>query len=390
MNIYIKILTLVIPMAFVYMNAKAETQKNDTIRDYIPFLQIKSAGGTVFPTTPIVQGQKAVTWFNAASFRFGYAATGNRWQDRVYKMPFMGVGFHITNFYRNSDIGRPMALYLFYGARWKTFSPRLSLGYEINLGYSMDWKPYNSVYNPQNGAIGAKWAMYVAFEPHIIWRINPYFDLQAGIMLSHYSNGGTHKPNNGLNMISPAIALRYKFQRSDFNLSTSYDVPTFKKYIGQDVSMNFAVRQLMTESLTNKDEKVPVDYNFKVVGLNYNCYYAPSYNYKYGISLHFVYDSSSNAQIEINNNTSIVKHDLFKHRFSLGIAAYGELCTEYFSMFANIGYNVVHNQKRDSRIYQILGVKFYLSDNLFGTIGVNANGFSSARYLYLSLGYTFR
>ena len=139
MNIYIKILTLVVSMTFFFINANAKSLESDTLKNYIPFIQIKSAGGTVFPTTPIVQGQKAITWFNAASFRFGYASTGKRWQDREYNLPYMGVGFLMTNFYRNSDIGRPMAIYLFYGAQWKQFNPRLTIGYDLNLGSSMDW-----------------------------------------------------------------------------------------------------------------------------------------------------------------------------------------------------------------------------------------------------------
>ena len=386
----IKRLILIISFINIYINIVGENIKKDTINNYIPFFQIKSAGGTVLPTTPIVQGSKNITWFNAASFRFGYSATGRRWQDREYKMPSMGIGMHFTNFYRNKDIGKPIALYMFYAARWKKFNRKLSLNYELNLGYSFDWKPYNSAYNPGNGAIGAKWAVFVAFEPQIIWKISPYFDLIGGFMLSHYSNGGTRKPNNGLNMVSPTLSLRYNLHKIDNESVYSEDIPTFKPKIKQDVSANFAIRQLMVEAYNEgKEEMVPLNYNFEVLGINYNCYYVPNYNYKYGFSLNLVCDASSNAEITINKNTSVVKHDVFSHRISLGIAAYGELCTEYFSIFANIGYNVIHNQSYDSRVYQMLGIKYYFTPSVYGTVGVNANGFSSAKYLFLSVGYTF-
>lgn len=382
---------IIIVFCLIRVESRGDNKENDTIKNYIPFLQIKYAGGTVLPTSPIVEGNKTIEWFNAASLRFGYQATGRRWQDRIYKMPEMGVGVHFTNFYRNNDIGKPIALYVFYGAEWKRFNSRLSLNYELNLGYSMDWKPYNAVSNPQNGAIGAKWAIFAAFESHIVWQINPYFDLLLGIMISHYSNGGTRKPNNGLNMISPTISLRYNFQQSTFKNLYNIELRDFKPYIAQDVSFNLAFRQLMIEVPENKNnEKVPLNYNFEVYGLNYNCYYVPNYNYKYGISVHFIYDSSSNAEIKLTDNTGIVRESILKRKLSLGVAAYGEISTEHFSIFANIGYNVIHNQSYDSRIYQILGVKYYLFEKLYATIGVNANGFSSAKYLFLSMGYTFR
>lgn len=384
---------ILIFLLFYCANAelRGSNKENDTIKNYIPFFQVKSAGGTVLPTSPIVDGNKSVGWFNAASIRFGYQSTGHRWEDRIYKMPNVGIGVHLTDFYRHKDIGRPITLYLFYGAQWKRFSSKLSLNYELNLGYSIDWKPYNPLTNPQNGAIGAKWAVFVAFEPHIVWQINPYFDLLFGVMLSHYSNGGTRKPNNGLNMISPTISLRYNLQRVNYSYALQEKIPYFKPRINQDVSFNVALRQLMVDIPDDKGDKVPLDHNFEVFGLNYNCYYVPNYNYRYGASVHLVYDASSNADIQVaKNGMCEVNKAKFKRRLSLGIAAYGELATEYFSIFANVGYNVVHNQIEQSRFYQILGVKCYLNDTVYGTVGVNVSKFTSAKYLFLSLGYTFR
>ena len=72
MNIFIKILTSLFVFISINIDAKESNHFNDSIKDYIPFLQVKYAGGTVLPTTPIVQGNKSITWFNAASFRFGY------------------------------------------------------------------------------------------------------------------------------------------------------------------------------------------------------------------------------------------------------------------------------------------------------------------------------
>ena len=102
-----------------------------------------------------------------------------------------------------------------------------------------------------------------------------------------------------------------------------------------------------------------------------------------------VYDASSHAEIEVDGDQQSVRLAPFHRRLSLGVAAYGELVAEGFSLFANLGYNVVHNQQ-DKRFYQIIGLKCYLKENLYGTVGVNASNLSSAKFLFLSLGYTIR
>ncbi|GAK36602.1 MULTISPECIES: acyloxyacyl hydrolase [Bacteroides] len=370
------------------LNAMGTEIQQDSTRNYIPFMQIKSAGGTVLPTTPIVRGNKRIPWFNAVSLQYGYASTGRRWQDGVYGMPYMGVGLHLTDFSRNKDIGTPITLYLFYGAELKRLSPKLSIGYEGNLGYSFNWKPYDPALNPENGAIGARWAVFIAVEPHLRWNINPHLDLQAGVMLSHYSNGGTRKPNNGLNMFSPTLSLRYKFRQADRQPWSIEKPPLFKKHFEHDISVTASLRQIMIHS-EKSDVRRPLNYNFDVTGLNYNFCIVPNYNYKYGISAHLVYDASSHAEIEVDGDQQSVRLAPFHRRLSLGVAAYGELVAEGFSLFANLGYNVVHNQQ-DKRFYQIIGLKCYLKENLYGTVGVNASNLSSAKFLFLSLGYTIR
>ena len=38
------------------------------------------------------------------------------------------------------------------------------------------------------------------------------------------------------------------------------------------------------------------------------------------------------------------------------------------SIFANFGYNLLHGNEYDYRFYQIMGVKAYLKENLFGDV----------------------
>jgi hypothetical protein len=82
----------------------------------------------------------------------------------------------------------------------------------------------------------------------------------------------------------------------------------------------------------------------------------------------------------------VIKGDM-KERFGVGIGLKGEITLPYVSYFANLGYNVIHGNERDSRFYQILGVKADIVSNIFGTFGIRATRFSKAQFIYWSLGY---
>jgi hypothetical protein len=75
-------------------------------------------------------------------------------------------------------------------------------------------------------------------------------------------------------------------------------------------------------------------------------------------------------------------------RLSLGASLRGEMVMPGYSIFANLGWNLIHGNKKDQRLYQVIGIKLYLQDNFFGTFGIRATHFTKAQYLYWSLGYT--
>jgi hypothetical protein len=79
-----------------------------------------------------------------------------------------------------------------------------------------------------------------------------------------------------------------------------------------------------------------------------------------------------------------------RDRFSLGAGVRGELTMPRYSIFATVGWNALWGNRSDTRLYQVLGLKVYLSQDMFGTFGIRASHFSSAQYLYWSLGYTIR
>lgn len=61
-----------------------------------------------------------------------------------------------------------------------------------------------------------------------------------------------------------------------------------------------------------------------------------------------------------------------------------------YSVFTNIGIDILNSNKRDKRFYSIYGIKLYLTENLFDTFGVRSTNFTQSQYLYFNIGYTIR
>ncbi len=77
--------------------------------------------------------------------------------------------------------------------RWLTFL-------RIGTGVGYVTHPYDSFSNPKENAIGSHWNNLTQFRLGCAYRLNRYWLLHAGAMLSHFSNGATKLPNFGINL----------------------------------------------------------------------------------------------------------------------------------------------------------------------------------------------
>lgn len=360
------------------------------------FLGVKLGGGRVLPTNDFVRGDNAIPFYGQASIKFGVSSVGNRWQDVVYGMPYYGIALYTADFGRKDDLGRPVALYLLQGATITKVSKRITLNYEWNLGMSMGWKCYDPFDNPDNLAIGSETNVFVGYNFYFKWNAGRGLDMHFGVDLSHSSNGAQRLPNAGLNKMSVFVEAVYNFNRK--TVRNEFDpnliAPKYKKHTASEVLLTVSSRQTQVDTTgTNLPSKY-LDRKFKVFGFNYAFMMAPSYRYRYGGSLDLLYDESSGvkASRELNPRDGRYYDRVWmgkpRERVSLGVSARGEVILPGYTMFANLGLQMLHGNKQDSRFYQILGVKIYLKENFFGTFGIRATHFSQAQYLFWSFGYT--
>lgn len=360
------------------------------------FVTLNGTVGMVFATNDFVSGENKIPYYTSCAFKYGVSARGDSWQDIVYGMPYYGVGVYSANILRKKDLGLPFSVYLFQGATFKRFNPRLALNYEWNLGMSFNWKPYDPFDNPENIALGSSTNVHVALNAYLNWTLSRYVDVHLGAGFTHFSNGASKLPNKGLNMVAPFVEISYNFNREPLNpsMQSKIKVPKVEPHIDYDILFIATSRQKKFNEEDTNLASPYVDKNFKVFSLSYATLFVRSHKYKWGPSLELVYDESSGAKAwrELNPADGEM-YDRIKlgnaaKRFSAGLSVKGEMVLPRLSLFAQIGYNLLHGNKDDYRLYQIVGAKVYVTDNIFGAFGIRAARFGKAQYLYWSIGYT--
>lgn len=385
-------------------SSEYEKYRLDTVwafrpHSFIHRLGIEYRPQYVFPTNPFLRGEnerwKPIRSSFAAHLKYSFKFRPNTYADRVYGGAYQGLGLAFTTFGDKKQIGDPITLYLFQGARIARFNPRLSLNYEWNFGISTGWQPYDTDYNSYNGAVGSRMNAYLNAGIYLNWAFSRYFDLTIGGDCTHFSNGNTKFPNAGVNTTGAKIGLVYNFNREESvpakPLVTPL-IPRFPHHISYDLVMFGSWRRKGVYIDSGKQVASPGSY--PVAGFNFAAMYNLSYKFRFGVSLDGVYDGSANVYIEdaITEYGEIGSRRFcipgIQHQLALGVSGRAEYVMPYFTIDIGFGSNLLGDG--DLRgLYQIVALKINITRSSFLHIGYNLQNFQAPNYLMLGLGFRF-
>ncbi len=143
--------------------------------------------------------------------RLGVQTSGEKYWENEYNKPQYDFQPKIVNFGEPNFIGTPIVVSGFFTAPFIKKN-KLTFGYDVGLGAAFNWKPFNPINNNQNLSIGARQSFYFDLELILGYNILYRLSMEAGLNLSHYSNGSLKLPNLGINIIAPKFSMYYKFK----------------------------------------------------------------------------------------------------------------------------------------------------------------------------------
>lgn len=365
------------------------------VRRFIHRLGVDMCPAYILPTSAFFWGeneaQRPIRSSYSAHLKYSFGFMPESYLDRLYGGVYQGVGLAYFNFGEPRQIGNPLSLYLFQGARIKRFNPRLSLNYEWNLGLSFGWRPYDKELNFYNTVMGSEANAYMNADLYLNWMLSSHLDLTTGIALSHFSNGNTKYPNAGLNTAGLKLGLVYHFNRPAMNRLNPMRrsaVLKFPNHISYDLVLFGSWRR---KGVDFADKLVPSPHAYPVFGFNFAPMYNFGYKFRAGLSLDGVWDGSANVYTEdyIVGTEQPFYTPSFEKQLALGLSGRVEYVMPFLTICFGLGTNVIYGGPDLKSVYQILALKIEVTRSSFIHIGYNLQNFHMPNYLMLGFGYRF-
>lgn len=276
------------------------------------------------------------------------------WQSR-YNYPDYGLSFEYQNM-KNEELGYFYGLYGHYNFYF--FKRNLML--RIAQGVAYNTNPYDVNTNPENMAYGTHWmpATYfmLNYKKERIWN---GLGLQAGVTFFHHSNANLRSPNKGTNTVALNIGAVYNFDsKESLNYIPNKDSIKFT----EPIRYNLAFRTGFNES----DLVGSGQYPFYV----FSAYADKRLNRKSAIHIGaeffmMKYLKGSVWQLSHAPGSTISPDTDYR---KAGVFIGHELFVNKLSLETQFGYYAYAPLDYLPPIYQRLGLKYYLMDEIF--IGV--------------------
>lgn len=381
----------------LFVASPLHAQQSDSLwKGLVHGVEVNVRPEYVFQTNPFLQGDnmkgKPVRGAFSAHLKYRFRYRPGSLLDRIYGGVYQGVGIGRYTFGESEQIGTPLALYLFQGARIATVAPGLSFNYEWNFGLSTGWVTYME--NSYNKMMGSKMNAYINAGFYFNWLLTPQLNVNAGVTLSHFSNGNTNIPNAGLNTIGLKLGLAYTFcdraMGEDLRNPKRGEVPDFRRHVTYDVVFFGSWRR---RGFDIGDGQYPSPEAYPVFGFQFSPMYNLGYKLRLGVSLDGVYDGSANVRLGENADgynirpSDIIDPELYQ-QLALGISGRIEYVMPFFTVGIGFGGNFL-GYGEFKVFYQMLALKIALSREIFVHVGYNLQEFRTPSFLMLGVGFRF-
>lgn len=354
------------------------------------------------PTNHYLQGQSGTVPPRATlavNLKYGFRFAPDSYFGKNYPYAVQGIGMGYHSFFNPSEMGNPLAVYVFQSSRIATLSHRLSLDYEWNFGVSLGWKKYDPERNPWNTAVGSRANAYINLGLLLNWQLSAATHLRTGIGITHFSNGNTHYPNAGINTVGGYVGISHTIGKGREQMP---EIPAWKgrnKTFGQRMSYDVIAYGAVRKKGVFPDGITPVIAPgvFAVAGMNFTPLYQCNRYFRAGVSLDIQYDESANIVNYLANPDGATTGSEakfykppFREQFGIGLSARAEVVMPIFSINIGIGKNLICQGADTNSFYQILALKTDITRNLFLHVGYQLYRFKDPNNLMIGIGYRFR
>jgi hypothetical protein len=356
----------------------AQTENKQALFISYPSVVANFQYGSILPTTDFAKGDNLtgnpLKRYEAYTLKMLWQNPGYKDWQKVYRAPYYGAGVTLSNFHNEKEVGHPVSVYGILGIPVKRWQ-KLELYSEFQFGLACNWKHYDSLTNPKNLVIGGGMTVHLNVGFNAVYPITQRLNLGAGVHFIHFSNGGFERPNNGFNIVSPSVELKYQFR----------DRPDVRSVKGPGrlprrddlfLMLGYGDHQL-------SDHELDTNY-FAVGGLSaiYFVQLSNAFRLGCGTDLNYWWGLNANPDGTIGPRTA--------ENFTAGLILQPEFIIDRLTLVGGFGIYARHLDYGNFRKpYQRLGIRYDIYKNISLGINIRAVNFMLAEFLEFNLGYRF-
>ena len=384
---------------FVILLADVNAFASDTLKTSYKHSYTKSAGlyyslGTVIKTHEFVKGinplNRPLDPYQSVSLEYSIHTDGRKFWEQLYGYPVWGFGLNFAFFNDENELGKPISFYTFFNIpvkRWRI----ISFNFEIDAGFSFNWKQHYPLENSYRYPIGSFSTMYIGAALNATFHIGNHFDLSTALALTHYSNGSVKLPNYGLNLFAPRLGLQYIFnKRPDF---IRHEKPKYIKEWEWLVLISPSMRQISFEYFDSDSILVADVFNYRIFTLSTAFNRQISHVFKIGAGIDVSYNEAYAADTVMVEGKPQKATINGTDKILLGLYPSVEILINKISIILQPGF-YIYRKEVDMEVtpasYQRIGIKYHFTEHFFGGINVRAFGFTKADFIEANIGYRIK
>ncbi|MCU4154534.1 acyloxyacyl hydrolase [Carboxylicivirga sp. A043] len=400
-----KFITTLVLMA-VGVQLLAQSQLNDSIQSTnkpkrYNAVALRYHAGRVLQTNSFLEGENSanqvIDYYQALNVSYSIQTDGSKEWHHIFNFPYYGVAFYNANFFNVDELGTPTALFGFMGFPFRR-GEKSMWGYELGFGLTYNWEPYDKYTNPWNVAIGSHRTVYIDANLFYQYHLSPRWDIRGSFGFTHFSNGGTKKPNSGINLISPSIELSYSFK--DKPLLIREIQPAYEQHFEVAMQFGMGARNILYDNPNGSDLPENVQGTADVMHSYFNLSTAvlkqTTWKNKFGAGIDLTYDESLNVTVDNPADGSlepnVVFADKLSHKMMLGLFGTYEFTIDRLSVASYFGVLALRKKGTNANplLYQKFGLKYHFKNDIYAGLLVRAHNFSVAEVIEWNFGYRLK
>jgi hypothetical protein len=309
-----------------------------------------------------------------AELNYIFRTAGTKeWQEihRYPELGFCALHLYLAN---PEQLGTLEALYPYTNIRLNKLKRSWKLNLRIGVGLAVVTKPFNRLTNYKNNAIGSYLNGFVNLRLSYAIMLSKAWRLDAGVGLSHASNGAIATPNLGLNMATVNLGIGYVVGCKDLVCCKRDTISKCKKNWVPMVIAAVGIREL----------EQPDGPKYFAFGAQFNIYKTLNYKNRLGSGIEMAYNSATKKYYADDSifNTN------FLDVATIGAKVSYEFTFDRLSIPVDFGYYIYKKQPALGSMFHRVGLRYMINKHLMANVTLLTH-WARADYFEWGLGYCF-